>query len=188
MAKPQIIGISGAFGSGKSTAADYLATLGYTKISLVKFLEDALTYSGEKTITRKKLQDLGNSWRELHGSGVLGQKAIEYIKEKNLEKVVIEGFRNLGEIEAIKKEGDFTLISLLVNRSIRYKRLIKLKRREKLTPELFEKLDYRDMGVGEKDSGLQVAICVAIADIFLENNKSEKDLFRKLEEAIKTIS
>lgn len=108
MKKPQIIGISGAFGSGKSTAADFLATLGYTKISLSKFLEDALVYSGEKEVTRKKLQDLGNSWRELHGAGVLGKKAADYIKEKNLDKIVVEGFRNIGEIEELKNAGDFT--------------------------------------------------------------------------------
>lgn len=186
--KTKIIGISGAFGSGKSTAADFLTTLGYTKISLGKFLEDALIYSGDKNITRKKLQDLGNSWREMHGSGVLAQKALEYIKEKNLEKVVVEGFRNIKEIEELKKESDFTLIALLVNRNIRLKRLVKLKRREKLTPALFERLDYRDMGVGEKETGLQVAVCIAIADIFLENNTSAKDLEKKLTQIVKEIS
>lgn len=187
MGKPQIIGISGAFGSGKSTAADYLFSKGYTKIVLSKFLEDALVYSGEKDITRKKLQDLGNSWRELHGAGVLGQKAAEYIKDKGFSKIVVEGFRNISEIEALQKIGEFKLVSILANRSIRYKRLSKLKRREKLTPELFEKLDYRDMGVGEAITGLQVAVCIAAADIFIENNKTENDLFRRLDEVLKTL-
>lgn len=185
--KAKLIGITGTFGSGKSTAAEYLTTLGYTKISLSKFLEDALVYSGEKEVTRKKLQDLGNSWREKHGSSILGKKAIEYILEKKLEKVVIEGFRNIGEIEEIKKAGDLTLIALLVNRSIRYKRLAKLKRREKLTPMLFEKLDFRDMGVGEKETGLQVAVCIALSDIFLENNNTPKDLEKSLKEIVQEI-
>lgn len=180
----KIIGISGSFGSGKSTAADFLSSKGYTKIVLSKFLEDALIYSGEKNITRKKLQDLGNSWRELHGEGILAKKAIELINDKKIEKVVIEGFRNIGEIDELKKMGNFTLIALLVNRKTRYERLSRLKRREKLTPELFEKLDYRDMGVGEKITGLQVAVCIAAADIFIENNKTEKDLFRRLDEAL----
>jgi dephospho-CoA kinase len=191
MPKPQIIrrkalliGISGAFGSGKSTAADYLSTKGYTKISLVKFLEDALIYSGDKNLTRRKLQDLGNKWREMHGAGVLGKKAVEFIQGKKLNKVVIEGFRNIAEIEEVKMAGDFKLIALLVNRDIRFKRLMKLKRREKLTKELFEKLDFRDMGIGEKETGLQVAVCIAAADIFIENNKSQEDLFKKLEDYV----
>lgn len=183
--KVKIIGITGTFGSGKSIAADFLATKGFTKIALSKFLEDALIYSGEKEITRKKLQDLGNSWREMHGAGVLGKKAVEHIDEKNLEKVVVEGIRNIKEIEELKKIGEVNLVALLVDRSIRFKRLTKLKRREKLTPELFEKLDLRDMGVGEKDTGLQVAICIAISDIFIENNKTEKELFEKLSSVLK---
>lgn len=180
----QIIGISGAFGSGKSTAADYLSTKGYNKISLVNFLEDALSHSGEKNITRKKLQDLGNSWREMYGAGVLGEKAREFIEQKKLKKVVVEGFRNIAEIDEVKKAGNFSLVALLVNRDIRFKRLAGLKRREKLTPGLFEKLDYRDMGIGEKTTGLQVAACIAVADIFLENNKTQKDLFDKLDKII----
>lgn len=180
----QMIGIAGCFGSGKSTAADFLVSLGYSKISLSKFLEDALIYSGEKEITRKKLQDLGNSWREMHGKNVLAKKALEYIEQHKLKKIVIEGFRNIGEVKLLKEFGNFTLIALLVNREIRLKRLLKVKRREKLTPEIFEQLDYRDMGIGEKDTGLQVATCIAIADIFIENNTTPKDLEKKLKEIV----
>lgn len=187
MLTPQIIGISGAFGSGKSTAADFLSSKGFTKISLVQFLEQELISRGEKNITRKMLQDLGNEWRESFGSEVLGEKAAEYITDHKLEKVVVEGFRNIGEIEKIRSAGDFTLIALLVNRSVRYKRLENLKRREDLTPELFEQLDYRDMGIGEKSTGLQVAACIAVADVFLENNKLQGDLHAKLEEALQEI-
>lgn len=183
----QVIGITGAFGSGKSTAADYLEKKGYAKISLSKFLEDALLYLGEKEITRKKLQDLGNMWREKHGAGVLAVRAIEYMQDKKLEKVVVEGFRNLKEIEEFKKLNNFKLIGLFVNRDVRYNRLKNLKRREKLTPELFEKLDYRDMGIGEKEAGLQVAVCVAISDVFIENNGLEKELFQKIEEIEKGL-
>ncbi len=187
MTKPLIIGISGAFGSGKSTAADYLSTLGFTKISLVQFLEEELASQGKKKITRKMLQDLGNLWREKHGNGILGQKAVEFILKNKIEKVVVEGFRNIGEIDEIRKAGNFTLVALLVNRAIRFDRLVGLQRREKLTPDLFEKLDFRDMGIGEKPSGLQVAACIAAADIFLENNRSQTDLFEKLEEVLKTL-
>lgn len=38
--KPLIIGIAGAFGSGKSTVADLLENLGFMKISLAQFPEE----------------------------------------------------------------------------------------------------------------------------------------------------
>src|SRR3989344_2625354 len=103
MGKPHIIGISGAFGSGKSTAADFLSSKGFIKISLVQFLEEELISQGNKHITRKLLQDLGNNWRDQYGRGILGKKAAEYIQKNNLQKVVVEGFRNLGEIEELRK-------------------------------------------------------------------------------------
>ncbi|MBP6913507.1 MAG: hypothetical protein KBC00_02775 [Candidatus Levybacteria bacterium] len=187
MTKPQILGITGAFGSGKSTASDFIASFGYKKVSLSKFLEDELLSNGETAITREKLQDLGNSWRNEYGSGVLGKKTAEYILKNNLEKVVVEGIRNIEEIHELEKVGTLTLIALMVDRSLRYKRLEKLTRREKLTPELFEKLDARDLGVGENESGLQTALCIALSDIYINNNTDEEDLRVKLRKVIEGI-
>ncbi|HMS22444.1 MAG TPA: AAA family ATPase [Candidatus Levybacteria bacterium] len=187
MIKPQIVGITGAFGSGKSTASDFITSFGYKKIRLSKFLEDELLSSGDVAITRKKLQDLGNSWRNEHGSGVLGKKAVEFIFTNNVEKVVVEGIRNIEEVQELKKIGKVTLIALMVDRNVRYKRLEKLTRREKLTPELFEKLDARDLGLGESKSGLQTALCIALSDIYIQNNTNEKELCAKLEKVIAEI-
>ncbi len=182
--KPLIIGITGAFGSGKSTAADFLKNLGFAKISLVQFLEEELKSRGENKITRKLLQDLGNQLREKYGAEVLAQKALALIKEKRIKKAVVEGFRNSLEIEEFRKQGGFKLIGIVVNRNIRFERLRKLVRREKLNWVLFNKLDNRDLGIGEGKKGLQVAICLALSDIFIENNSSLEELKNKIQEAI----
>src|SRR3982750_1116806 len=98
METPQILGIAGAFGSGKSTAADFLQKKGYQHITLSQFLEEELEKNGETEITRKKLQDLGNAWRKEFGNAVLVEKALQYAKEHGWEYIVIEGFRNPDEI------------------------------------------------------------------------------------------
>lgn len=183
--KPFIIGITGAFGSGKSSASDFLKSLGFTKISLVQFLEKELENRGEKKITRKLLQDLGNELREKYGAGILAQKALELISEKAIKKVVVEGFRNSLEIDEFRKQNNFKLIGIVVNRKIRFDRLKKLDRREKLDWELFNKLDNRDLGIGEGKNGLQVAFCLALSDIFIENNHSLVELKNKIQDAIK---
>lgn len=182
--KPIIIGITGAFGSGKSTAAEILESLGFTKISLVQFLEEELKSQGEEKITRKLLQDLGNGWREKYGAGVLAQKALALAKEKSATKLVIEGFRNIGEIAVFRKNEDFKLIAIVANRRVRFNRLKKLVRREKLNWELFNELDNRDLGVGEGKRGLQVAICLALSDIFIENNRSLEELKDRIQDVI----
>lgn len=183
--KPLIIGITGAFGSGKSTAADFLEKLGFVKISLVQFLEEELIRIGEKKITRKLLQDLGNEWREKYGAGILAKKALEKIYAKGIKKAVVEGFRNSAEIETLRKQSNFKLIGIVVNRKIRFERLKKLNRREKLNWELFNKLDNRDLGIGEGKKGLQVAICLALSDIFIENNRSLDELKSRIEDAVR---
>lgn len=183
--KPLIIGITGAFGSGKSTAAEILESLGFTKISLVQFLEEKLENRGEKRITRKLLQDLGNEVREKYGAGILAQKALGLIKEEQIKKAVVEGFRNSLEIDEFRRQNNFRLIGIVVNRKIRFDRLKKLGRREKLNWELFKKLDNRDLGIDEGKTGLQVAICLALSDIFIENNHSLRELKNKIQEALK---
>jgi dephospho-CoA kinase len=183
--KPLIVGIAGAFGSGKSTAADFLKNLGFVKISLVQFLEEELVRRGKGKITRKSLQDLGNEWREKYGAEVLARKALALMEREEIKKVVVEGFRNSFEIDEFRKQGNFKLIGVVANRKIRYGRLKKLARREKLNWKLFNKLDNRDLGIGEGRNGLQVGICLALSDIFIENNGGLKELGNKIQEIAK---
>lgn len=184
MNESTILGITGAFGSGKSTASDFLTSHGYTRITLSQFLEEEAQKKNIPLITRKVLQDIGNELRSEFGSDILAKKASEYIKNNNITKAVIDGIRNIGEIEYLRKGGGFTLLAIVVNRSIRFERLKNLKRREDLTQELFNELDYRDLGLGEEKSGLQVALCTALADIFIDNNSTEEAFRGKLQEIL----
>lgn len=165
--KTKIIGITGAFGSGKTTASQFFSNKGYKVISLSSFLEkEALRQN--LTITRKNLQDLGNHLREKMGPGILAKKALERVEEE--DEVVIDGIRNLAEIEEIKKYSNSIILAIVADRSVRFNRLKKLKRREKLTQDLFDSLDLRDLGVNEKITGLQTALCIALADAYIESN------------------
>ncbi|MBI4089487.1 MAG: AAA family ATPase [Candidatus Levybacteria bacterium] len=178
--KPLIIGITGAFGSGKSTAASFLEKKGFRKIVLSSFIENEAKKSGIKKITRRLLQDIGNEWREKYGGSILAKKAIALLNKKNLLRVVIDGIRNLSEIEEFRRSYPFILLAVVSNRQIRFERLKFLKRRERLTWDLFEKLDKRDLGIGEGKTGLQVAFCIALADVFIDNNQNLSDFKNKL--------
>ncbi len=168
-----IIGITGAFGSGKSTAATLIEREGYKKVYLSSYLE--LEAKKRKLpLTRKVLQDLGNEMRESQGSGVLMQRALQDLRNEN--KIVVDGLRNLGEVTVLKKQKGSVLLSIMADREVRFNRLRLLKRREKLTPKLFERLDLRDLGVNEKITGLQTAFCIALADVYIDSN-STMDVF-----------
>lgn len=176
----KIIGITGAFGSGKSTAADFFEKEGFKKFILSDFLEIEAQKRGIKEITRKVLQDIGNELREKFGSDILARYALSEIEKEGFEKVVIDGLRNVAEINRLKTSSDFTLIAIISSRENRFQRLKNLKRRESLTWEIFEGLDKRDSGDG-KETGLQVDECIKLADISLENNGTEKEFEEKLE-------
>lgn len=180
MSNPKIIGITGPFGSGKTTAANFFESKGYKKISLSSFLEDELKQAGKK-ITRKNLQDIGNLLRKKNGAGYLAKKAIEFTEKNNFSKITIDGIRNLGEVHELKKLSGFVLLGIFANRNIRFERIKNKKGRETLTKKLFDQLDYRDLGIDQNNKfGLQVAKCFAISDYFIDSN-SEKEFYPKLE-------
>ena len=183
--KPFSIGITGAFGSGKSTAAAFFEEKGFTKIALSSFLEIEAKKRGVRKITRKILQDIGNEWREKFGPGILAKKANAYLKSKKAEKAVIDGVRNLGEVREFRKNGNFILVAVVADRKVRFERLKSLKRREKLTWDLFEELDKRDIGVAEKQTGLQVAFCIAESDVFVDSNGGIEEFRSKLKKFLK---
>lgn len=182
---PLIIGITGAFGSGKSTASSFFSKNSFQDIALSSFLEEEAHKREETYITRKVLQDIGNEWREQFGKGILAQKALELVRSD--DKIVIDGIRNVGEVEVLRKSGYFILLAIVSDRKKRFERLKTLKRREELTWELFEKLDYRDLGIEQEEKGLQVASCIALADNYIENNGSAQKFYERLEQFLEEV-
>lgn len=182
---PLIIGITGAFGSGKSTASSFFSKNEFQDIVLSSFLEEEAHKRGETYITRKVLQDIGNEWRISYGKGVLAQKALESVGTN--QKIVIDGIRNVGELEVLRGHGNFVLLAMVSDREKRFERLKDLKRREELTWELFDKLDYRDLGIEQEEKGLQVASCIALADNYIENNGTQEEFYERLQEFLKEV-
>ena len=177
----RIIGITGPFGSGKTTASNVFKKFGYSVTTLSKPLEEEAVRRG-LPLTRKVLQDLGNEMRAEQGSGILMKKALE---SNNSDKLVVDGLRNIGEIEELRKNEGSVVLAIVADKQVRFERLKKLTRRENLTPELFNKLDLRDLGVNEKMTGLQTAFCIALADFFLDSNETIGKFEADIEKFIK---
>lgn len=183
------VGVVGQIACGKGVLVDYLIKkLDFVSFSLSSILHEELKRKGIKEFTRKTLQDVGDELRQKYEDDVLARRAIEILKKQGEKHVVIEGIRNPGEIEFLKKNPSFILIGVKANREIRFKRL--LTRGKPWDPKNwndFVRVDRRDLGVGQAKSGQQVGKCLAYCDYSLTNNKDLKDFQRKVKELMKKI-
>ncbi|MGI8419774.1 MAG: hypothetical protein ACR2LN_03965 [Candidatus Levyibacteriota bacterium] len=179
--QPLLLGITGAFGSGKSTAAAFFAARGFTFIRLSSYIEEEIKRHHASEITRTLLQEKGNALRARFGAGVLAKRVLEQIAKEKLERVVIEGISNMEEVERLYKNPNFLLLAIVTDRDIRLRRLQTISGQEVLTMQTFAKQDYSELGVGEKDTGMQTGMCIALADVYVENNNTKAVLEKKLE-------
>lgn len=186
-----IIGVVGQIAAGKGILVNYLTkNLGFSSFSLSSIVHTELQKRGVKKYNRQMLQEMGNDLRRGYGDEVLALRTLKVIKgQKGVEKIVVEGIRNLGEIEYFKKNPSFVLIGVKATRELRFKRL--LSRGKKWDPQTYQeflKVDRRDIGVGQDKSGQQVGKCLEYSDHVLTNNKDVKDFEKKVKKLMKKIT
>ena len=179
------MGVVGPIASGKGIVSDFLVEKGFVKYS---FSDEVRAEAQNRNIPieRKYLQDLGNKMRSLHGNGYWAQRIIKKLEENR--NYVIEGIRNPGEIDILRKLKDFILIGIDTPLEIRLERILKRnKDSDPKTREEIEKIEARDRGEGEKDHGQQVDVCYKMADYFLTNEGSIEDIRLKVELLLKKL-
>jgi deoxycytidylate deaminase/dephospho-CoA kinase len=185
-----IIGFTGALGSGCSYFSEGLKNFySYQWIKLSKYIrEEAIKRGLEETVWN--LQNVGNELRLKHGNDWLARMALveademtETIKRQGVSrksKVVIDGIRNVDEIEIIRQLPNFFLISVQADEVTRLERMIDDKKCTDYND--FKKIDDRDAEEG-LHHGQQVKRCNDLSDIILVNeefkNKADDLAYRK---------
>lgn len=184
-----IIGVVGQIAAGKGILVNYLTEkMGFISYSLSSVVHMEIEKKGIKKYTRQMLQDMGDDLRREFGNEVLADRIIKAINEQKRGNVVVEGIRNQGEIEFLKKDKNFILIGVKATRKLRFKR--QLSRGKKWDPQTYEEfliVDRRDIGVGQNSSGQQVGKCLAYCDYIFTNNKGVNDFEKKINKLMKKI-
>jgi dCMP deaminase len=174
-----IIGLTGTKASGKGIITEILKERGFVYSSTSDRVREEAIKRGIINYTTKDLQDIGNDLRERFGLGILVKLTLEKLKDK--ENCVIDGIRNLGEIEELRKLNAI-IIGVDAPLEVRYRRLIERNRdSDPKTWEDFLEMDKRDKGINELNSGQQVAKCIEASDLKIENNGTLEELKTKLE-------
>lgn len=174
--KKMIIGLTGTLSSGKGAVAEFLKKKGFIYLSLSDELR-ILAKSMGIELTRTNLQDLGNKMRAEKGKGYLAELIVEKINSNKYEKVVVDGIRNPGEVNVLKKLQNFYLVAVDAPSDVRFDRISKRGREN--DPKYWDEfvmVDNRDRGIGELAHGQAVEECMKMANYFINNNAGIKEL------------
>ncbi|MEM0243183.1 MAG: AAA family ATPase [Candidatus Aenigmatarchaeota archaeon] len=186
-----IIGLSGYAASGKSEAAKYLKNkYGFETFEFSREIEEEakkLNLIQEKLSLEEKkrrLSEIGKTIREKYGrEDYFAIKIAEKIKKENIDRVTVDGFRNVIEVEVFKKEfnKNFWLIFIKSDAKIRYERRKQQDKFFNLSFEEFLKRDKEDI----KNLGLDKI--EENSNFIIENNSSLKDFYEKIDLIIKSL-
>jgi len=180
-----IIGLCGTIAAGKGTILDHLKSKGFKNLTFSdEIKEEARRRNIE--INRENLQMLGTEMRTNFGGGILAKKLLEKVNEG--ENAVVDGIRNVAEIEELRKRPEFVLISIDAPQKLRFHRVLERKKdKDPQTWEEFVKRDDVDNGVDGDKNGQQNLKCMELADFAVYNDSDLGTLSERVNEIIEEI-
>lgn len=167
-----VIGLTGAFGSGCTTAARHLkAQRSFAVVRLSEPLRAKWEVAHPRTEPpRLELQRLGDEMRQAQGRSAVVEAALGSVAG-DPEQLVVDGIRNTGEIEHLRDRYGyrFTLVSVLSSQEARWERIGEVAYTAKSLTELdFHQDDTRDRNE-ETPWGQEVELCIDQADVSIDN-------------------
>jgi deoxycytidylate deaminase len=197
-----VIGLTGSFGSGCSTAAQLIAarpallggespsTPTIAVLRLSTFLREEAARRGENVETRGDLQTLGDSIRKEQGTQALAAMAVDHLRvsvettntttsDQRSSFLLIDGLRNLGEIRYLRARfpSRFWLFAIDAPAQVRWTRLRAEYEKRGHGEREFLRDDSRDQNE-ETPYGQQVELCVDEADVIILNDSDLTDVQR----------
>lgn len=180
-----IVGIVGPIASGKNVLGEMLIEKGFVLLKLSVEVKEEVKMRG-LPIERASLQDIGNEMRAKNGNEYWAERVIR--KMEPGKNYVVDGIRNPGEIEALRKLSDFILVDVDAPIEKRLQWIIARNHDgDPKTIEDIKAIDARDMGIGEAEHGQQTSKCQSMADVHITNDGTLNELTEKLDEFLESI-
>jgi len=182
----KIIGITGTLGAGKGTIVDYLASNhAYQHFSVRGYLTEQIAKTGE-TINRDSLTHTANALRAQFGPSYIAEQLWQ-LAQVSGNNCIIESIRTLGEVNALKAKGNFTLFSVDTDRALRYQRiLLRASETDHISFETFSANEDRELQSADPNKQ-NLSACMAQADFHFLNNGTFQDLYKQIDQVIHTF-
>ncbi len=173
----KLVVVTGMPAAGKNIVAQYARMQQYPHFSTGDFVRAEIRRRGcmADPETSAKIST------ELRGADGLGvtRMAVEEALRQKADVVFLEGIRSWPEIELIRNKVPCTLVAVVAPRNLRLNR-VKQRGREDDSVDHFEKRDQREIDYG-------VAVCIALADAYVLNDRSMDDALRQFDNIIKNL-
>ena len=179
----KILAFTGMPCSGKTEAVQIAKDM---KIPVIR-MGDAVweeTKNQGLELNDKNVGTIANKMRETHGKDIWARKTVDKIKTlEDRSILVIDGIRNMEEIDIFKKElgKDFVVITIEASTETRRKRAFERSRRD-------DSKDVRDLEERDRrELGWGLGVVIASADIVISNEGNITEFHNKIKELFNKI-
>jgi dephospho-CoA kinase len=174
-----IIGITGTLGAGKGEVSRYLMGKGFKHFSARDFITEEIKRRG-LPVNRDQMVEVANDLRASHGASYIATELYDQAAKFGAN-AVIESIRTVGEVMALRKKGNFTLLAVDADPKVRYERVVA---RDSATDQVsFEKfladeaLEYKNPDPNKQN----LALCMELADFVITNNGNLEELRKNID-------
>ncbi|MBI3631904.1 MAG: hypothetical protein HY225_00440 [Candidatus Vogelbacteria bacterium] len=179
----KIIGVIGTISSGKDTVAEYICLT--RKIKNFSFSDEIRQEATARGLSnaRANLFNLANELRSNYGPDELARRVVNRIRE---DLAIVTSIRYPGELQFMRENSDFTLISVDAPIELRFQRS---RERGRLgdgnTFEQFKSAEDNELRGG--DPNLQFIRVMRAADYFIINDGTLEKLHNRVDEIVRAI-
>jgi dephospho-CoA kinase len=178
-----VVGIVGPIGSGKDTAADYIAEkYGYRIFSFRDVVREE-TEKGGIEPNRENMQKVGRELRDREGENVFSKIILKKIITSNCEKALVKELRTAGDIKTISDQfrGSMKIIKVTATVQARFERMRTRQRPgDPNTLEEFQRQEKR-----EEELGYTKAF--NFCDFVVQNNGAKNELLKKIDDVMSRL-
>jgi dephospho-CoA kinase len=179
----KIVAFTGMPFSGKTEAVKVAEDMKFPVVRMGDFVWDEVKKRGLK-MNDKNVGNIANQMRNKFGKDVWALKTIDKIKSMDKTRyIVIDGVRNIEEIDTFKRElgKNFIVIAVEVPEIIRWERALKRHRiDDSIDIDLIKNRDLRELGWGLHN-------VILSADIVISNEKSISNFRKRIKKVLEML-